>query len=84
MPQVVDLPPIGQDARGALVALVRVCKETPTKESFRDFRSRLRNGATDDELRAGLKDAVLQKEARHHIGEPEFVAPPRSMSCIGG
>ena len=26
----------------------------------------------------------LAKEARHHIGEPEFVAPPRSMSCIGG
>ncbi len=42
MPQVVDLPPIGQDARGALVALVRVCKETPAKESFREFRSRLR------------------------------------------
>lgn len=42
MPQVVDLPPIGQDARGALVALVRVCKETPAKEPFRDFRSRLR------------------------------------------
>src|SRR5205085_9066182 len=42
MPQVVDLPPIGQDARGALVALVRVCKETPAKESFRELRSRLR------------------------------------------
>jgi len=49
-----------------------------------DFRSRLRNGANDDELRAALKDAVWQKEARHHIGEPEFVAPSRSMSCIGG
>lgn len=43
MPQVVELPPIGQDARGALVALVRVCKETPAKgEPFRDLRSRLR------------------------------------------
>lgn len=43
MPQVVELPPIGQDARGALVALVRVCKETPAKgEPFREFRSRLR------------------------------------------
>src|ERR1700691_5590618 len=28
MPQVVELPPIGQDQRGALAALVRVCKET--------------------------------------------------------
>lgn len=43
MPQVVEFPPIGQDARGALVALVRVCKETPAKgEPFRDLRSRLR------------------------------------------
>ena len=43
MPQVVELPPIGQDSRGALVALVRVCKETPAKgESFKEFRSRLR------------------------------------------
>jgi hypothetical protein len=43
MPQVVELPPIGQDARGALVALVRVCKEIPTKgEPFRELRSRLR------------------------------------------
>jgi hypothetical protein len=43
MPQVVELPPIGQDARGALIALVRVCKETPAKgEPFRELRSRLR------------------------------------------
>ena len=43
MPQVVELPPIGQDQRGALAALVRVCKETPGKgEAFREFRSRLR------------------------------------------
>lgn len=43
MPQVVDLPPIGQDQRGALSSLVRICKDTPAKgESFKDFRSRLR------------------------------------------
>ncbi|HEU0029522.1 MAG TPA: hypothetical protein VFQ53_02730 [Kofleriaceae bacterium] len=43
MPQVVELPPIGQDSRGALAALVRFCKETPAKgEPFREFRSRLR------------------------------------------
>jgi GTP 3',8-cyclase len=49
-----------------------------------DVRSRLRNGASDEELQAYLKQVVWQKEARHHIGEPEFVAPTRSMSCIGG
>ncbi len=43
MPQVVDLPAIGQDARGALVALVRVCKEIPARgEPFRELRTRLR------------------------------------------
>lgn len=43
MPQVVEWPPIGQDARGALVSLVRVCKEMPAKgEPFRELRSRLR------------------------------------------
>lgn len=43
MPQVVEFPPIGQDQRGALAALVRICKEAPPKgESFREFRSRLR------------------------------------------
>jgi cyclic pyranopterin phosphate synthase len=49
-----------------------------------DFRSRLRHGATDEELASALKEAVGQKEARHHIGEPDFVPPSRSMSCIGG
>jgi hypothetical protein len=43
MLQVVDFPPIGLDQRGALPALVRVCKDTPAKgEHFREFRSRLR------------------------------------------
>lgn len=43
MPQVVEFPPIGQDQRGALAGLVRVCKEFPEKgESFRELRTRLR------------------------------------------
>ncbi len=52
MPQVVELPSIGQDARGALVALVRVCKETPAKgEPFKEFRSRLRGAKLWDRER---------------------------------
>lgn len=55
MPQVVELPPIGQDARGALVALVRVCKETPVKgEPFREFRSRLRGAKLWDRERPAV------------------------------
>jgi cyclic pyranopterin phosphate synthase len=60
---------------------IRTCLFSVTEH---DLRSRLRNGASEAELSGWLKEIVWQKEARHHIGEPEFVAPPRSMSCIGG
>jgi hypothetical protein len=44
MPQVVEFPPIGNDQRGALAALVRVAKESPaTGEPFKNLRSRLRS-----------------------------------------
>lgn len=49
-----------------------------------DLRSRLREGASDDDIEEFLQAVVWQKEERHHIGEPDFVAPERSMSCIGG
>jgi cyclic pyranopterin phosphate synthase len=49
-----------------------------------DLRSLLRGGEPDAGIADWLRQVVLQKEARHHIGEPEFVAPARSMSCIGG
>ncbi|MGN6106226.1 MAG: hypothetical protein ACTHU0_14050 [Kofleriaceae bacterium] len=43
MPQVVELPPIGMDSRGALAALVRLCKDMPAAGlPFRELRSRLR------------------------------------------
>lgn len=49
-----------------------------------DLRSRLRAGDSDEAIAAYFQSVVWQKEERHHIGEPEFVAPERSMSCIGG
>jgi cyclic pyranopterin phosphate synthase len=49
-----------------------------------DLRPLLRNGTSDETIAERLQGVVWQKEARHHIGEPEFVPPPRSMSCIGG
>ena len=49
-----------------------------------DLRSRLRGGANDAEIADWLQSVVWQKEDRHHIGEPEFVQPERTMSCIGG
>jgi cyclic pyranopterin phosphate synthase len=49
-----------------------------------DLRGPLRTGASDLEITERLHDIVAEKEARHHIGEPEFVQPARTMSCIGG
>ena len=60
---------------------IRTCLFSVTEH---DLRSRLRDGGSDSDLAQWFKDVVWQKEARHHIGEPDFVAPSRSMSCIGG
>jgi GTP 3',8-cyclase len=49
-----------------------------------DLYGRLRAGASDGELRAYIGRTVHGKEARHHIGEPGFLKPSRSMVHIGG
>ena len=41
-------------------------------------------GASDDEISSWIKNIVRHKEARHHIGEPGFLKPSRSMVHIGG
>jgi cyclic pyranopterin phosphate synthase len=49
-----------------------------------DLYGRMRAGAGDEELRAFIVSTVQGKEARHHIGEPGFLKPSRSMVHIGG
>jgi GTP 3',8-cyclase len=49
-----------------------------------DLYGRMRAGAGDQELRDYIARTVDQKEARHHIGEPGFLKPSRSMVHIGG
>ncbi len=49
-----------------------------------DLRTPLRQQATDDELEQVIRDAVWRKELKHHVGEPGFIQPARSMSAIGG
>jgi len=49
-----------------------------------DLYGRLRAGASDEELRTYIARTVEGKEARHHIGEPGFLKPSRSMVHIGG
>ncbi len=49
-----------------------------------DLRGPLRDGASDLELETIIRDAVWLKELKHHVGEPGFIQPARSMSAIGG
>jgi len=60
---------------------IRTCLFSLTEH---DLKPLLREGASDDTLRRRLQEIVWQKEERHHIGEPDFVQPERTMSCIGG
>jgi GTP 3',8-cyclase len=49
-----------------------------------DLREPLRSGATDAELEEVIRDAVWRKELKHHVNDPGFVQPARTMSRIGG
>ncbi|MEX1142273.1 MAG: GTP 3',8-cyclase MoaA [Thermoleophilaceae bacterium] len=49
-----------------------------------DLREPLRAGADDDELERIVREAVWRKELKHHVNDPGFVPPARSMSQIGG
>lgn len=60
---------------------IRTCLFSQTDH---DLYGRMRRGASDDELRSYIRQVVAGKEARHHIGEPGFEKPSRSMVHIGG
>ncbi|MDR3762875.1 MAG: GTP 3',8-cyclase MoaA [Acidobacteriota bacterium] len=49
-----------------------------------DLATPLQAGCSDAELARLIELAVAQKEDRHHIGEPGFVQPGRTMVHIGG
>ena len=49
-----------------------------------DLAGPLLRGAQDEELLDLIRRVVDRKEARHHIGEPGFLSPSRSMVQIGG
>jgi GTP 3',8-cyclase len=49
-----------------------------------DLRTPMRAGADDTEIEQIIRDAVWLKELKHHVGEPGFIQPARSMSAIGG
>jgi cyclic pyranopterin phosphate synthase len=49
-----------------------------------DLHAVLLRGGTDAEVATFIEKTIQQKESRHHIGEPEFLKPSRSMVHIGG
>jgi cyclic pyranopterin phosphate synthase len=49
-----------------------------------DLATRMRAGDSDAELLAYLDSVIARKEARHHIGEPDFIPASRTMVHIGG
>jgi GTP 3',8-cyclase len=53
-------------------------------ENEHDLYKEMQNNSSDENLKAYIVRTVLSKEARHHIGEPGFLKPSRSMVHIGG
>ncbi len=53
-------------------------------QSDHDLYAVLKRGGTDADLAAFIQETIEKKEARHHIGEPGFLKPSRSMVHIGG
>jgi GTP 3',8-cyclase len=49
-----------------------------------DLRGPLRADADDTDLERIIRDAVWRKELKHHVGDPGFIQPARTMSAIGG
>jgi GTP 3',8-cyclase len=49
-----------------------------------DLRGPVREGADDRDLESIIREAVWRKELKHHVNEPGFRPPPRTMSRIGG
>ena len=49
-----------------------------------DLHALMRKGASDEDLAEFIRGVVEKKEARHHIGEADFVPASRTMVHIGG
>lgn len=49
-----------------------------------DLRKAIRNGATDDEIEALIRECVTAKKAGHGIDSSEFERPQKAMYQIGG
>ena len=48
------------------------------------LRARILCGGPAELIEQIVRDAVWRKELKHHVGEPGFIQPARTMSAIGG
>ena len=60
---------------------IRTCLFSTVEHSLRDV---VRSGASRAEIVDYIHSVILKKEPRHFINDPDFVAPSRTMSFIGG
>ena len=60
---------------------IRTCLFSQTDH---DLYGVMQRGGSDADMAEFIRRTVDQKEARHHIGEPGFLKPSRSMVHIGG
>jgi cyclic pyranopterin phosphate synthase len=49
-----------------------------------DLARVMKRGGSDDDMVGFIRGVISHKEARHHIGEPDFVPASRTMVHIGG
>ncbi|HEV7857882.1 MAG TPA: GTP 3',8-cyclase MoaA [Pyrinomonadaceae bacterium] len=60
---------------------IRTCLFSTVEHSLRDV---MRGGASRAEIIEYIQGVVMKKEPRHHINDPDFMQPARTMSFIGG
>jgi cyclic pyranopterin phosphate synthase len=79
----VSQPFCGQCSRVRITSdgKLRTCLFSQTDH---DLAGWMRRGVSDTELKQRIRRMMQLKEARHHIGEPGFLKPSRSMVHIGG
>lgn len=79
----VTQPFCGHCSRIRLTAdgMIRTCLFSTVEHNIKAL---LRRGAPIEELLDFIVATIEKKEDRHHINDPEFVQPLRTMSCIGG
>ena len=60
---------------------IRTCLFSTVEHSLRDV---VRGNSSRAEIVEYIESVVMKKEPRHHINDPDFLQPARTMSFIGG